>query len=98
MSRSSTFQHPQCRAERSGPQCTGHAHAQDYLTENLPDLLNKHVFGGEAFGDVIIELGRSETFLLKCSRGQAGKMWDGVRTIGVAIVDVTILEAALARC
>ena len=48
---------------------------QEYLSSHLPELINKHVFcdNESVLGDVIVELGRAETYLTKCSRGQTGQ-------------------------
>ncbi|XP_041351474.1 uncharacterized protein LOC121370371 [Gigantopelta aegis] len=46
----------------------------DFLLANLADLLNEHVFLDEeqVVGQTVVELGRAETYLLRCSRNQAG--------------------------
>ncbi|XP_019618720.1 PREDICTED: uncharacterized protein LOC109465744 isoform X2 [Branchiostoma belcheri] len=45
---------------------------QDFVHANLPDLINTHVYQDRAgvMGQVIIELGRAETYLLRVSRQQ----------------------------
>ncbi|CAG2189907.1 unnamed protein product [Mytilus edulis] len=47
---------------------------QDYLYSNLGELLNRHIFKDttNTIGHVIVELGRAETYLIRCCRGQAG--------------------------
>ncbi|KAL5009145.1 hypothetical protein ScPMuIL_014726 [Solemya velum] len=46
----------------------------EFLFGNLGELLNRHVFQdtSSVTGHVIIELGRAETYILRCSRNQAG--------------------------
>ncbi|XP_064600438.1 uncharacterized protein LOC135466719 [Liolophura sinensis] len=46
----------------------------DYLHSHLADLLNQHVFRDQksVIGRAIIELGRAETYVLRCSRSQSG--------------------------
>lgn len=48
---------------------------QDYLYSNLGELLNRHIFldTSNTVGHVIVELGRAETYLVRCSRGQKGE-------------------------
>ena len=45
---------------------------QDFLHANLAELINKHILRDEAgvTGQVIIELGRAETYMLRCARRQ----------------------------
>ncbi|XP_064621643.1 uncharacterized protein LOC135484263 isoform X2 [Lineus longissimus] len=46
----------------------------DYLHANLAQLLNNFVFfdEGSVMGQVILELGRAETYVIRCSRNQHG--------------------------
>ncbi|KAK2152971.1 hypothetical protein LSH36_313g04004 [Paralvinella palmiformis] len=46
----------------------------DFIHANLPDLLNVHILedDGNITGQVILELGRAETYILRCSRNQDG--------------------------
>ena len=48
---------------------------QEYCLDNLEDLLNEHVFHavGGVVGHAIVELGRAETYLLRCARAQSGR-------------------------
>lgn len=47
---------------------------QDFLHANVADLLNHHVLLDSAniTGQVLIELGRAETYVLRCARQQTG--------------------------
>ena len=47
---------------------------------HLAELMNQHVLWDRAgiAGQVIIELGRAETYLLRCSRAQSGMWSNGV--------------------
>ncbi|OWF38604.1 uncharacterized protein LOC110466050 [Mizuhopecten yessoensis] len=47
---------------------------QDYLYSNLSELMNRYVFRDvkSTVGHVIVELGRAETYLIRCARGQSG--------------------------
>ncbi|XP_052768844.1 uncharacterized protein LOC128209056 isoform X2 [Mya arenaria] len=47
----------------------------EYCLGNLEDLLNEHVFEAEGgvVGHAIVELGRAETYLLRCARCQTGE-------------------------
>lgn len=46
----------------------------NFLHSHLAELLNRHVFYDEGLvtGEVVIELGRAETYMLRCARNQAG--------------------------
>lgn len=48
---------------------------QDYLYANLGQLLNRLVFRdtSDRLGQIIVELGRAETYLVRCCRAQTGK-------------------------
>lgn len=48
---------------------------QDFLFANLGELMNQHVFHDKksVAGQVVIELGRAETYLIRCSRAQTGE-------------------------
>ena len=48
---------------------------QEYLLGNLEELLNLHVFQNPkgVVGHAIVELGRAETYLLRCARQQTGE-------------------------
>ena len=48
---------------------------QEYLLGNLEELLNFHVFQNPkgVVGHAIVELGRAETYLLRCARQQSGE-------------------------
>ncbi|ELT94138.1 hypothetical protein CAPTEDRAFT_214115 [Capitella teleta] len=45
-----------------------------FVHRNLAELLNLHIFEdlGNTVGQVIVELGRAETYLIRCSRSQPG--------------------------
>ena len=45
---------------------------QDFIHANLAELINCHVIQDHAgiAGQVIIELGRAETYVLRCARNQ----------------------------
>ena len=47
---------------------------QEFLHGSVAELMNKHVLEDSAgvAGQVIVELGRAETYLLRCARNQAG--------------------------
>lgn len=47
---------------------------QGFVHRNLAELLNLHIFEdlGNTVGQVIVELGRAETYLIRCSRSQPG--------------------------
>jgi hypothetical protein len=49
---------------------------QDFVHRNLSELLNLHIFddAGNTLGQVIVELGRAETYLIRCSRNQSGEI------------------------
>ncbi|XP_048734927.2 uncharacterized protein LOC125650577 [Ostrea edulis] len=46
---------------------------QDFLFSNLGELMNQHVFCDKKSiaGHVVVELGRAETYLIRCARAQA---------------------------
>ncbi|KAL3874032.1 hypothetical protein ACJMK2_037101 [Sinanodonta woodiana] len=46
----------------------------EYLLGNLGELMNKHIFQDKrsVVGHVVVELGRAETYLLRCARLQSG--------------------------
>lgn len=48
---------------------------QDFLFATLGELMNRHVFYDKKSiaGQAVVELGRAETYLIRCSRAQAGK-------------------------
>ncbi len=48
---------------------------QDFVHSHLAELTNLHVLEDVAgiTGQVVVELGRAETYVLRCSRNQAGK-------------------------
>ena len=49
--------------------------SQEYLLGSLEELLNLHVFQNPkgVVGHAIVELGRAETYLLRCARQQSGE-------------------------
>nr|XP_006823757.1 PREDICTED: uncharacterized protein LOC102810406 [Saccoglossus kowalevskii] len=51
-----------------------HASRLDFIHSNLPDLINKHVYmdHSSVIGQVIIEVGRAETYLIRASKGYTG--------------------------
>ncbi|XP_046371371.2 uncharacterized protein LOC124145584 isoform X2 [Haliotis rufescens] len=46
----------------------------DFILGNLADLLNQHVYKDKAMvlGHALVELGRAETYLMRCARNQPG--------------------------
>ncbi|XP_070578934.1 uncharacterized protein [Ptychodera flava] len=51
-----------------------HSTHWDFIHSNLAELINRHVYmdSSSVIGQVTIEVGRAETFLIRSSRGQSG--------------------------
>jgi len=56
--------------------CNEYSYLQDYCLSHLEELLNERVFQAETevIGHAIVELGRAETYLLRCARCQTRKL------------------------
>jgi hypothetical protein len=69
-------------------------HIQDFLFSNLGELMNQHVFCDKKSiaGHVVVELGRAETYLIRCSRAQAGER---MRQIHLFISEIMFAFASL---